>query len=162
RPWWRERIPPARDRWHLPPASPGGRRASPRLLFVERVRARPAGRPPSRPLFPRARPLLRLEALPDQADGGAALARHLDLCPPARHRCHGRLRLVGGHQSGAAGTAPRLSAPNRAGAGSVAGPGGARPRYLARFAEWEAGERRDGTPRPAAAHQGLPPPRRLC
>ena len=52
----------------------------------------PLLRQPSRQAVPGARAVLRAQALPRQAHGRAAVARHLDLCPPPPDRRDVRLR----------------------------------------------------------------------
>ena len=73
---------------------------------VERVRHRAADRAQAAAQLPGARTLLRAPALPQQAHGGAPLARHLVLRARQRDRRHDRLRQPRGHRSGS----PRASA----------------------------------------------------
>ena len=99
----------AAGRRHLSPAAPGGGGPAFRLLQRRRIRRRAARRGLSGPALPRARPLLRPAGLSKPAHGGAALARHLDLCPPPPHRRDDRLREPRGHRSAEARPAAELS-----------------------------------------------------
>ena len=86
----------------------------------ERIRHRRPDRPSRRPALSRTRPLLRAAALSQQAHRRTAVARDLDLCPPAPARRHDRLRQLRGHRSRAAGAAAVVPASLRAGPGSLA------------------------------------------
>ena len=70
-----------------------------RLLHRERVRHCRPDRSPRRFALSRTRTILRAAALPQQAHRRTAVARHLDLCPPAPARRDDRLRLFRGHRS---------------------------------------------------------------
>ena len=87
-------------------------------------------RRPSGPALPRTRPLLRAEALSEQAHGRAALARHLDLRPPFPHRRDDRLREPRGHGSAPPRPAVELPAPPCPGPRAMARQG-PRERYTA-------------------------------
>ena len=115
----------AEGRRHLPPAAAGNRRAPRRLLLPERVRHRAAAAQPPRQAVPGARAVLRAEALSRQAHGRAAVARHLDLCPPPPHRRDVRLRQHRGHGPRAARPAAQLPAPPCARQARMARPGAA-------------------------------------
>ena len=99
----------AAGRRHLSPAAPGGGGPAFRLLHRRRIRHRAARRGLSEPALPRARPLLRPAGLSKPSHGRAALARHLDLCPPPPHRRDDRLREPRRHRSAEARPAAELS-----------------------------------------------------
>ena len=95
----------AAGRRHLPAAAAGSGRAARRLLHRERVRHRQPGRAAPRLALPRARPLLRAAALPQQAHGRTAVARRVELCAAEQVRRDDRLRQPRRHRSGSAGAA---------------------------------------------------------
>ena len=152
-----EALPQAEGRGHLPAAAPGGRRPELGLLHGGRIRHPACHRRPSGPQLPRTRPLLRTEALSEQAHGRAALARHLDLRPPFPGRRDARLREPRRHGSAPPRPAFELPPPPCPGSRAMArqGPQGAlhrhgRPR--------EGGGGHEGrAPGAAAARQGLSP-----
>ncbi len=118
----------AGDRRHLSPAPPGGCRRSGRDSTRPASSTRAAARAPPRPGVPRTRPLLRAQALPHQAHGGAPLARHLELRAPAQYRRDDRLRLARGQRIRAGSRRSSAAPPGGADARGMAGEGAARPR----------------------------------
>ena len=82
---------------HLPASAPGRGEPPWRLLHARRIRHRSPAPGSSRSALPGTRPLLRAQALSQQAHGRAALARDLDLRAAPPHRRDDRLRQPGGH-----------------------------------------------------------------
>ena len=94
-------------------------------------------------------------------DGRASLARHLELCPPARHRRDIGCASLEGTDTASSRPSSRSSTPWRRRPTS----GACRRSPDTACPSAASNRRRRGVadrPQPAAAHQGLSPPRRLC
>src|SRR3982074_1044822 len=105
---------------HLPPVAPGRGGKPWRLLYRGRVRYIRPDRSSCGFTFSRARTILRSAALPQQPHRRTAVARDLDLCPPAPARRDDRLRQLRGHRPRPAGIAAVVPASLCASPGSLA------------------------------------------